>query len=244
MGVGVEAGSWRDGSSLLVPLSAIEKANVKNAGRRPAVQRKNGNGNGGENDGARVPRIGAHVRHCEGQRPGVSQGGYGCQCPMNGLFGGCLGGGGRRRRKRHLYEWRWDGLESVGGGGDVVAGEADERSGVGEGACGDGRERGVVGVGRQVVLVGQASACSLTFIDAISCESQGRKDCGVATAHRQDCLSTERRKAFANCCGRLDRSSGLLARGRVRFPACRRAFRAGCTCAGDGSWPCLRRRRA
>src|SRR5579864_7368592 len=57
---------------------------------------------------------------------------------MNGLFGGCLGCGGRRRRKRHLYEWGWNGLESVGGGGDVVAGEADERCGVGEGACGDG----------------------------------------------------------------------------------------------------------
>src|SRR5579862_6713610 len=58
---------------------------------------------------------------------------------MKGLFGGGLEGGGRRRRKRHLYEWGWDGLESVGGGGDVVAGEADERSGVGEGAGGDGR---------------------------------------------------------------------------------------------------------
>src|SRR6202046_2332357 len=58
---------------------------------------------------------------------------------MNDLFGGCLGGGGRRRRKRHLYERRWDGLESVRGGGDVVAGEADEWRGVAEGGGGDGR---------------------------------------------------------------------------------------------------------
>lgn len=58
---------------------------------------------------------------------------------MKGLLGGGLGSGGRRRRKRHLYEGGWNGLESVGGGGDVVAGEADERRGIGEGACGDGR---------------------------------------------------------------------------------------------------------
>jgi hypothetical protein len=60
-------------------------------------------------------------------------------CYVSGLLRGRLGCGGRRRRKRHLYEGRWRGLESVGERGDVVAGEADERRRVGEGAGGDGR---------------------------------------------------------------------------------------------------------
>ena len=79
----------------------------------------------------------------------MSHGGYGCQCQMNDLFGGYLGGGGRRRRKRHLDEWRWDGLESVGGGGDVVAGEADERCCIAEGGGGD----------RRGVQFGEAAGC-------------------------------------------------------------------------------------
>src|ERR1700745_4158342 len=92
------------------------------------------NGNGVSDDGERnnSPR----VHHCAGQRPGSSHGGYGCPCHMNSLLCGRLGCGGWCWRKRHLDERRWDGLESVGGGGDVVAGEAAEGGGGGHGASG------------------------------------------------------------------------------------------------------------
>ena len=138
-------------------------------------------------------RIVTRVRHCEGQRPGVSQGGYGCARQMNGLFGGCLGCGGRRRRKRHLDEWRWNGLESVGGGGDVVAGETDKRGGVGEGARGDGRgvEFGEAGGGGRGALPCCAVDVGLGRVDGVGPGDGGGVLCASGGGEDENCCECD-----------------------------------------------------
>src|SRR5579862_7681603 len=108
---------------------------------------------------------------------------------MNYLFGGCLGGGGRRRRKRHLDEWRWDRLESVGGGGDVVAGEADEWRGVAEGGGGDGRgvEFGEAGGGGGGALPCRAVDVGLGCVDGVSPGEGGGVLCASGGGEDEDC---------------------------------------------------------
>ena len=108
---------------------------------------------------------------------------------MNGLLGGRLGSGGRRRRKRHLYEWRWNGLEPVGGGGDVVAGEADERRGVGEGAGGDGRgvEFGEAGGRGGGALPCCAVDVGLGRVDGVGPGESGGVLCASRGGEDEDC---------------------------------------------------------
>src|SRR5579864_2544043 len=112
---------------------------------------------------------------------------------MKGLLGGCLEGGGRRRRKRHLYEWGWNGLESVGRGGDVVAGEADERRGVGEGAGGDGRgvELGEAGGGGGGALPCCAVDVGLGRVDGVGPGKGGGVLCVGGRGEDEDCCERD-----------------------------------------------------